>query len=214
MSAMTPLPSSSVNWPSYWNERYLREPSRYGFEPNVFVVEAIGSFSPGRVLDAACGQGRNAVWLAARGHDVTAVDLSTVAIDRGRAFAAERGVDVAFHQADFLEWEPVGDPFDTVLLSYLQLPPGERRRAHHRAMAALADGGRLVVVAHHGDNLTHGFGGPEYPEVLYDEGMLAEDFADLTVERNERVIRTVVRAEGDTADAIDVVFVGRRGQQR
>ena len=81
-------------------------------------------------------------------------------------------------------------------------------------MAALADGGRIVVVAHHGDNLTHGFGGPEYPEVLYDEGMLAEDFADLTVERNERVIRTVVRAEGDTADAIDVVFVGRRGQQR
>ena len=193
---------------SLWNERYSSEPSRYGDEVNQFVLEVAGPLAAGRALDVACGQGRNAVWLAWRGHRVTGIDLSDVAIAHAGELASERGVDVDFSVADFLKWDPPPDGFDLVLLSYLQLPPGDRVMAHRRAVAALAPGGWLLLIAHHRDNIEHGLGGPQNFSVLYDEEMLAVDFARLQVERNERVRRRVDR--GDLkGEAIDVLFVGR-----
>lgn len=206
---MAPDSSAAVDWRSYWNDRYRSDPTRHGDDPNVFVVGIVEAMPPGRALDAACGRGRNAVWLAGRGHAVTAVDLSDVAVAQGRALAAEREVTVDFVQADFLAWEPPAAGFDLVLLSYLQLPPPVRRAAHRRAAAAAAPGGAVVVVAHHRDNVRLGVGGPDYPEVLYDEGTLAADFADLTIERNERVLRPV-RRDDMAGTAIDVVLVARR----
>ena len=199
---------SPAEWRSYWNERYLSEPSHYGDEPNRFVKAVAGEMAPGRALDAACGQGRNAVWLAARGHDVTGIDLSDVAIDQARGLAARRGVRVDFEVADILTWEPSGAGYDLVLLSYLQLPPGAREEAHRRAAACLAPGGRVLLVAHHRDNLESGLGGPQDPDVLFTERMLAADFAGLIQERNERVVRRV-DSDDLVGDALDLLFVAR-----
>lgn len=190
---------------SYWNERYRRDPSRFGDEPNRFVREVVEGLPRGTVLDVACGRGRNAVWLAKRGHEVTGIDLSDVAIDQARQLANAEGVHVEFEVADFLTWDVPDVGFDLVLLSYLHLPEPGRLAAHRRAAAAVAVGGHLLIVAHHRENLEHGIGGPDDPAVLYDEPMLAGDFVGLTVARNERVIRRV-----ETEDAIDVVFLGRR----
>lgn len=207
MRAVPPSSSSQAGRRSLWNERYRSEPSRYGDEANQFVLEVIGPLAAGRALDVACGQGRNAVWLAWRGHRVTAIDLSDVAIAHARRLAAARGVDVDFSVADFLAWDPPAEGYDLVLLSYLQLPPGDRVMVHRRAVAALAPGGLLLLIAHHRDNIDHGLGGPQNHTVLYDEEMLAEDFAGLEVERNERVLRQVDR-DGLKGEAIDVLFVG------
>lgn len=163
----------------------------------------------GTALDVACGRGRNAVWLAARGHSVTAIDLSDVAIDQARELAAARGVGVDFTVADFLTWNVPEQRFDLVLLSYLQLPPADRLPAHRRAATAVGPGGHLLLVAHHRENLLLGIGGPDDPAVLYDETMLAGDFAGLIIERNERVIRHVEKEDLE-GDAIDVLFLGRR----
>jgi SAM-dependent methyltransferase len=206
-----PMPDSSSPSPdrrSYWNERYLREPSRYGDEPNQFVVEILGLLSPRRILDAACGQGRNAVWLAHRGHDVTAVDISNVAIEQGRRLAEATGASVDFRVGDLLDWEAPNGGFDLVLLSYLQLPPEQRRSAHSRVRELLSPGGMVVVVAHHADNLEDGVGGPGHPEVLYREEDLAADFAGFEIDRNERVVRQVDRDDLQ-GEALDLVFVGR-----
>ena len=204
-----PSPETPVDWRTYWNERYEGEPSRYGQEPNEVVVQILDDVRPGRVLDVACGQGRNSVWLAQRGHDVTALDVSDVAIAQARSVAESRGVDMAFEVADFLRWDPPAHGFDLVLLSYFQLPLELRRPAHQKATAAVAPGGRVVLVAHHSDNLEHGCGGPVYPEVLFDESDLASDFAVLEIERNERVERRAA-ADGLAGTAIDIVFIGRR----
>lgn len=192
----------------YWNERYAQRGMLWGAEANQFVVRYLADFPPGTVLDLASGQGRNAVWLAARGHIVTAVDVSSVAAAQAARVAEETGVEVNFVTADLLEWEP-DTVYDLVVLSYLQVPSELRRAVHEKAIRAVAPGGAVFVVAHHLDNLEHGVGGPSDATVLFTEEDLAEDFATLDIEVLERVLRHV-ESEEVTGDAIDVAMLARK----
>jgi SAM-dependent methyltransferase len=195
---------------TYWNERYTREGAQLQKDASEFVVEIVSGLPGGTALDLACGRGRNAVWLAQRGYDVTAVDVSAVAVSHAREHAAEAGVTIDFQVADLTTWDPGGRSWDLVLLSYLQLPEVSRRRVHAMAATAVAPDGWLLLVAHHRDNLEHGVGGPKYEEVLYHQDDLAEDFAALDIVRNEVVVRPVDR-EDLQGDAIDVILVARTG---
>lgn len=197
--------------PAAWNERYSTRGMVWGKGPNQFVAEFAADLEPCRVLDLGCGQGRNAVWLAGRGHKVTGVDLSEVGIADARAWAAEAGARATFLVADAAEdWTPPAGGFDLVLLSYLQLPAERRRTVHAKAARALAPGGRVFLIAHHSDNIAHGAGGPPYPEVLFNESDLAADFAGLEILRNEKVFRAVEGEDGSVRDAHDILFVGRK----
>lgn len=193
---------------TYWNERYTREGAQLQLEPGAFVVDIVSGFPGGTALDLACGRGRNAVWLAKQGYDVTAIDVSSVAVAHAERHADEAGVEVAFGVADLTAWDPEGRTWDLVLLSYLQLPEASRRRVHAMAATAVAEGGCLLLIAHHRDNFDHGVGGPRYAEVLYHEDDLAADFAALDIVRNEVVTRTVDR-EDLQGEAIDVILVAR-----
>lgn len=193
----------------FWDERYTAEGMLWGAEPNAVVAEIAGDLPAGTVLDLACGQGRNAVWLAQRGHDVTGIDLSPVAVGQARRLADDVGVDVDLATGDVTEWDPAGRTWDLVLLSYLQIPAADRAVAHAKAVAAVAPGGTLLLIAHHLDNLDGGIGGPQSPEVLYTEDQLAEDFAELEIQRNEIVTRRVERADLQ-GTAIDVLVVATR----
>ncbi len=194
---------------SYWNERYAERGTLWGADANQFVVRYLSDLPPGRVLDLASGQGRNAVWLAARGHSVTAVDISDVAAKQAGEVAAEAGVEVDFVTADLLSWEPDPAAFDLVLLSYLQVPAELRRAVHDKAIRAVAPSGVVFVIAHHLDNLDQGVGGPPDPDVLFTEDQLAGDFADLDVEILERVLRHVETEEA-SGDAVDVAMLARK----
>ena len=193
----------------FWDERYATEGMLWGAEPNAAVAEIAADLPVGTVLDLACGQGRNAVWLALRGHDVTGIDLSPVAIEQARGLAEEAGVDVDLAPGDVTAWDPDGRTWDLVLLSYLQIPPADRIVAHAKAVAAVAPGGTLLLIAHHRDNLERGVGGPQAPDVLYTEAQLAEDFADLEIVRNETVTRRVERDDVQ-GTAIDVLVLATR----
>lgn len=203
--------SSTVEGPrEAWDRRYASGELVWGTEANVFVREHLMGLAPRRVLDLGCGQGRNAIWLAGQGHMVTGLDLSPVAIERARALAAEAGVNVEFAAVDLArEWQPPSGEYDLIVMSYLQLPESTRRAVHARAIEALAPGGMIFLVAHHADNLEQGVGGPPYPEVLFAESHLAEDFAGLEIRRNERVYRSV-EIEGQTGQALDLLFVATK----
>ncbi|HDH03576.1 MAG TPA: class I SAM-dependent methyltransferase [Actinobacteria bacterium] len=191
-----------------WDERYSEAGLVWGRDANAFVVDQLEGLSPRRVLDLGCGQGRNALWLASQGHDVTGLDLSPVAIDQAKEMARASGLEVSFSALDLAtDWRPSADAFDLVVLSYLQLPESARKPIHAKAVETLAPGGMIFLIAHHPDNLDQGVGGPPYPEVMFDEAELAEDFAELNIERNEKVLRPVDQA-GATKNAIDIVFVG------
>ena len=151
------------------------------------------------------------MWLAQQGHEVTGLDLSDVGIGQAKALAEEAGVTVDFRAIDLARtWQPEPDSYDLIILSYLQLPPDTRRAAHANAARALAPGGTLFLIAHHADNLEHGVGGPPYPEVLFDEDELAEDFGELDIGRNEKVLRDVVGDDGVTRQAHDVMLVASK----
>jgi SAM-dependent methyltransferase len=167
-----------------WDERYAATELVWSVGPNQFVEAECADLAPGRALDLAAGEGRNAIWLARRGWDVTAVDFSQVALDKGRTLAG--ATDVEWVCADATTWT-TADAYDLVVIAYLQLPAAERRAAVRRGFAALRSGGTFLLVCHDTSNLTEGTGGPQDASVL----LTAEDvLADLRGERFE-----VVRAE-------------------
>jgi len=184
-----------------WDERYAATELVWSATPNQFVERELADLPPGRALDVAAGEGRNAIWLAARGWEVTAVDFSLVGLDKGRALQErhERGRDlhIEWVHADVLTYDPGPVPFDLVLVAYLQLTPDERRTAVRRAFTAVRPGGTFFLVAHDSTNLTEGSGGPTSPEVLYTaEDVLADlDGERFEVEHADRVVRVLPAVE-------------------
>ena len=192
-----------------WDQRYRERQALWGDGPNRFLVEYAGELTPGTALDLASGQGRNAIWLAENGHTVTAVELSGVATAQASQIAHDRGVVVELIHHDVFTWDPGDRQFDLVLLAYVQLPEDLRRQVHDLAMRVLSPAGRVLVIAHHRDNLTQGVGGPPIPEVLFTEEQLRSDFAGLEIEALDKVLRPVDLEDGSTANAIDVVLLAR-----
>src|SRR3954469_7883727 len=184
-----------------WDESYAASELVWSATPNRFVEAELAGLAPGRALDVAAGEGRNALWLADRGWRVTALDFSLAGLDKGRALQArhERGRDlhVDWVHADALTWEAGPVPYDLVLLAYLQLVADQRRTAVRRAFETLREGGTFFVVAHDSTNLTEGTGGPTDPAVLFTaEEVLADlDGERFEVERAERVTRPVPTAD-------------------
>ena len=192
-----------------WDERYATDELIWRAEPNRFLVEEVTGMEPGRALDLACGEGRNAIWLAERGWAVTGVDFSSVGLAKARRLAAQRGIDATWIEEDVVAWDPPRESFDLVLVFYLQLPNADRRRALAGAAGALVPGGTIVVVGHDSTNLSDGHGGPKDPAVLYGPEDLVSDLAGLEVVRAQRV-RRPVETEGGVVDAIDALVRARQ----
>lgn len=193
-----------------WDERYSTSELVWTDRPNEFLLRETASLAPGTALDLACGEGRNAIWLAEQGWSVVGVDFSSIGLQKANAFAAQRGVSVAFEQHDATTWIP-DCQFGLVALFYLQLPPLERRDALLNATAAVAEGGTLLVVAHDEENLEHGVGGPQAPEVLYsvEEVVAIARDRGLEIITAERARRSVITPDGQR-EAIDTVVRAER----
>jgi SAM-dependent methyltransferase len=194
-----------------WDERYRAVDLVWGAAPNRFVEQVLGARAPaGRALDLACGEGRNAIWLAGRGWSVTGVDYSEVAIERARKLAAAEAVEVEWVCADLTSYQADAEAFALVIVSYLQIGRAARQLVLDRAARALAPGGELFMIGHALRNLTEGVGGPEDPSVLWDPEEIRADLrgVGLRVERCEEVVRPVA-AETETREAIDVLADAR-----
>jgi SAM-dependent methyltransferase len=193
-----------------WDERYRRRDYVWSTDPNRFLPEQVEGLTVGTALDLACGEGRNAVWLATQGWTVTGVDFSQAGLDKGARLAGQAGVEVRWVRADATGWDP-DTAFDLVAVFYLQLPASERRAAMGVAARALAPGGDLVVVAHDLSNLTNGHGGPQDPVVLSTAEDVVADLAGTGVEvdRAGTVPRPVTTDDGTTT-AIDLLVHAHR----
>ncbi|GAA2404717.1 hypothetical protein GCM10010420_35400 [Streptomyces glaucosporus] len=199
-----------------WDERYAAAGTVWGEEPNRWVVRETEGLMPGRALDLAAGEGRNALWLAARGWRVTAVDFSAVALEHGRRLAERQPEQIrdrlTWVLADLTGHRPEAGAFDLVLVVHLHLPAGERREVLRRAAAATAPGGVLLVVGHDSANLTEGVGGPQDPGVLFTPGDVLADLAGQGLEtvRAEKLRHPVAGTGGGTAHAVDALVRLRR----
>ncbi len=110
-----------------WDDRYRATELVWSAGPNQFVVAELEHLAPTRAPDLACGEGRNAIWLAEHGWTVTGVDFSEAALEKARRIAATRNVTIQCELADITEYTPPAAQFDLVIVMYLHLPAAQRR---------------------------------------------------------------------------------------
>ena len=186
----------------FWDERYAAG-SVWSKGPNAWIERTVGHLDPGTAVDLGAGEGRNALWLAELGWEVTAVDFSAVGFATGRTRAAELGLDIEWVVADATSWSSP-QQVDLVVIAYLQLPVDDLARALEAAAGYLAPGGTLALVAHDRDNLTRGTGGPQDATLLTTVDELKAAASGLEILTCEQVTR-----ETAAGVAIDVVLVAR-----
>jgi SAM-dependent methyltransferase len=174
-----------------WDERYREHDHLWSVTPNLFVADRLKAATPGRGLDVASGEGRNAIWLSSLGWEMTAVDFSDVATSRGRS----QSDDVAFVVADITTWEPDG-LFDLVLMAYLHLTAPDFEDLVRRSRGWLASGGELFMIGHDVSNIDQGWGGPQYPDILWDVPVVVDWLEGMTIIEAEVVNRPVDTEEG------------------
>ena len=168
---------------NFWDQNFSVAGFKYGTEPNAFLVQQAHRLPAGAdVLVPGDGEGRNGVWLAQQGHRVTAMDGSSVGLEKAGLLARERGVALNTVLGDLADWAPAQEAFDAVVLTYVHLPPAIRQGAHQRLARGLRSGGWLMLACFHPLQLAHSSGGPKDPAMLWEASLLRDDFAGLVNE--------------------------------
>lgn len=143
--AMPENPMTDPSDPAAWDERYAE--AVWSGNPNMALVHEVAAMTPGTALDVGCGEGADAIWLAEKGWQVTGLDVSAVGIDRGRAAAADAGVEIEWLVTGLLGLDE-NRRFDLVSAFYPVLLRSDDRNAERALLRAVAPGGTLLFVHH------------------------------------------------------------------
>lgn len=195
-----------------WNERYDREEYVFGTEPNAFLKSCASMLRTGqKALAVADGEGRNGVWLAGQGLDVTGFDASAVGLNKARRLAARHGVDVDYRLAAVEDWVWEPDAFDVVAAIFIQFAePPLRKLIFEGMIRTLKPGGLLLLQGYTPRQLDYGTGGPRAVENLYTRSMLEDAFASLAIERLEEHDSEVDEGPGHSGMSALIDLVARK----
>ncbi len=163
-----------------WDRRYAKPGFAYGITPNAFLVSAAHHLPKGRILSLGEGEGRNAIFLAELGYDVTAVDASAVGLEKARHLASERGVSLTTVVSDLSVYHIEPKHWDGIVSIFCHLPPGTRRHVHRDVVAGLRPGGTLILEMYTVEQLALGTGGPPVRELLVKLADLVQEFGGLS----------------------------------
>jgi SAM-dependent methyltransferase len=201
----------------FWDDRYRSAERLWSGEPNPQLVAQASALAPGEALDAGCGEGADAIWLAARGWAVTGADVSAVALERAAAHAAAAGRETAgrisWQRQDLLTWAPEPERFDLVSAQFMHLPERAFDGMYRRLAAAVRPGGTLLVVGHHPDDRHVNVGRPDQLDMFPSAEQLA---AGLEPARWEIILagavgRPATDLDGQPVTVTDTVLrAGRR----
>ena len=192
---------------TFWNRRYEGVERLWPPSPNAPLAEFAAGLSPGRALDLGAGEGRNAVWLAKRGWQVTALDASSVALARAAARADQEGVEIECVEADWREYRPAASSFDLGVVSFMHPDPDEQGAMFGLVTGALVRGGHLFTVGVHLSD--SGRRGPPDPGRLYTPDRLRHALQGLDLLRCESVTYEAQGRNGPRR-VVDVVAIAKR----
>jgi SAM-dependent methyltransferase len=196
--------------PAHWDERYAAADQLWSGNPNSVLVEIASARTPGRVLDVGCGEGADAVWLAGQGWQVTALDVSGVALERGKQHAREAGVAIDWVHSGLVEAGLGRRSFDLVSAQYPVLGRTADAVAEHTLLELVSSGGTLLIVHHadfeSDDSNHHGFNPSDYVGPWDVAPLLGDGWI---VEQSERRPRHLTAGEG-AHHTEDVVLMARR----
>ena len=196
-----------------WDERYSNEAYAFGDEPNDFLVRFADAIPEGPVLCLAEGEGRNAVFLAQRGHLVTGVDLSAVGLRKAAQLAESRGVALMLEQADLTTYEIGEEAWAGIVSIFAHMPSAQRRDLHRRIVIGLRPGGVFLLEHYTTGQIGRGTGGPSDPDMLPTIAVLREELAGLELEHAAELEREVIEGPSHTGLASVVQVVARKLEQ-
>jgi SAM-dependent methyltransferase len=190
-----------------WDERYSTSEYIYGVTPNMFFKKFIDYNQPGRILIPADGEGRNSVYAAQKGWEVTAFDYSSKAREKALNLAKINNVIIDYHLMDFAEYKPDGELFDFIALIFVHIPVENRAEYHHKIINSLKSGGLICLEAFTKEQINYTSGGPKILDLLYSKELLLEDFKELEILLLEE--RSIIISEGNLhegeAKVIDLI---------
>jgi SAM-dependent methyltransferase len=193
-----------------WDQRYASETYAYGTEPNDYLVRMAPRLLPGNLLSIGEGEGRNAVWLAQQGFEVTAVDSSRVGLQKAERLAAARGVSLHAVHADLAAFDLQPGSWDNIVSIFCHLPPGLRTDVHRRAVEALRPGGLFLIEAYTPEQLEYATGGPPVAEMMMDLQSLKAELPGLEFLHAEELYREVHEGEFHNGVGAVVQVLARR----
>ena len=175
-----------------WNERYNRPEYVFGTEPNAFLNSVVKTIPSGRVLSIGEGEGRNAVFVAEEGYDVTAVDLSPKGLEKAKKLADTHGVQLKTVVADLTLFDFGKDSWDGIISIFCHLPPDVRPIIHQKIKTGLKPGGVFIVEAYTPLQISFGTGGPKDPRMMMRLDILQKDFEGFEFVRAQEVERDII----------------------
>jgi len=195
-----------------WNRRFSTEDYLFGTAPNEWLREHASVWQPGgRVLSVADGEGRNSVWLAARGLVVDAFDIAEVGVTKARRLAATQGVTVNFSVADCDSFAWPQGTYDGVAAIFVQFAdPPLRERLFTRIVQGLKPGGTLLLQGYTPKQLEYRTGGPPVLSHLYTPQMLRDAFAELDIVELREYEADVAEGAGHHGRSALIGLVARR----
>lgn len=184
---------------SMWNKRYAESELAYGDLPNDWVRETAPRLPAGPVLCIAEGQGRNALFLAERGHSVSAMDASSEGMAVAARLAEQRGLALQTSVEDLALADLGSERWAVIVSVFAHLPPPLRRDVHRRVVQALAPGGMLVLEAYTPQQIGRGTGGPPNEAMMMQADVLTQELKGLeflVLEEREREVNEGVYHRG------------------
>ena len=191
-----------------WDERYKSDEYIYGKDPNEFLANAVGKIPKGKVLCVAEGEGRNAVFLAEHGYEVTAVDSSAVGLEKARQLAQERGVSIQTIVCDLAHFNIEPQSWDGVVSIFAHVPPQVRKELHEKIVKGLRPGGVLILESYRPDQLKYGTGGPPTAELMMTLEGLEKELKGLNFDYGVELDRDVVEGKFHTGKGAVVQVIG------
>jgi SAM-dependent methyltransferase len=191
-----------------WDERYSEPGFAYGTAPNEFLASVVDKIPQGKILSLAEGEGRNAVYLASLGYEVTGVDGSEVGLRKAVELATEHGVTITTIHADLSKFEIEPEQWDGIIACYCHLPSAIRIPLHHAAVWGLKPGGVFVLEAFSKEQLAYGTGGPQSLDMLMSLDELKQELAGLELVHAVQIERDVREGNKHTGLASVIQILG------
>lgn len=162
-----------------WNERYSASEYIYGTGPNTWLIEKLAGLQPGKILFPAEGEGRNAVYAAKLGWNVTAFDQSEEGRKKALKLAEISEVEISYLIDDLTSFVAPEQEFDAIALIFVHMPAEIRQTVHQRLLKFLKPGGHLILEVFTKDQLKNTSGGPKTEMLLYEKNFIANDFSEM-----------------------------------
>lgn len=174
---------------TFWDERYSIRDYVYGIHPNDYFREKLDTILPGKLLLPGEGEGRNAVYAASAGWEVTAFDTSEEGQKKAYRLAAERSVHIDYRVDSYDTFLPDESGYDAVGLFFTHTPPAIRQKFHRKLASSLRPNGVIILEAFEKEQINRDTGGPGNIQLLYDTETLKRDFTGVNIIHIEKVSR-------------------------